>query len=254
MQFIISEIRQIFLLIPKYAIVRNQKNTIMKQSNTVQSLDHTHVDQVPRDKLFRLLEPLTINGEVAGQTGEYVLIPNSDKLPFQTRLLFDELRERMPQAAYITLRTRNLITLVYIAQNLHDGSGEAFTSGNTQTTPGAKANIVPSPITAEAVRPTHSKAGELPKDQPIVLAASYQCIDFNGTKRLLHIEDDDVPTFDGPMGMMMESLFLRKGSSFILVKQDKQLILRKWGNKKDCIAIDPDCELEVCITENKKER
>ncbi len=226
----------------------------MTTPDSLQRLDRTHVDNVPRDELFRLLEPLVVDEEVAGQTGEYVLVPDTEKLPFQMRILFDEVRKRMPEAAYVTLRTRNLITLLYIAPKLHDGAGQSFSSGVTPTTSGPKRNIAPSPITAEAVRPATSKAGELPKDQPIVLAASYQCVGSNSTTRLFRTEEQDVPTFSGGLmgGMLTESLFLRKGTSFILVEQGGQLILRKWGNERDTMIIDPNCELEVYVPENSE--
>lgn len=226
----------------------------MATPDSTQRLDRTHVDNIPRDELFRLLEPLIVDQEVAGQTGEYVLVPDPEKLPLQMRILFQEVRKRMPEAAYVTLRTRNLITLLYIAPNLHDGAGEAFTSGAVPTTSGPKRNIAPSPITAEAVRPATSKASELPKDQPIVLATSYQCVGSNSTTRLFRTEENDVPTFSGGLmgGLLTESLFLRKGTSFILVDQDGRLVLRKWGNEKDCIVIDPNCELEVYIPEDSE--
>ena len=226
----------------------------MSTPDTAQRLDRTHINDVPRDELFRLLEPLVVDQEVAGQTGEYVLIPDTEKLPFQMRILFDEVKKRMPGAAYVTLRIRNLITLLYLAPKLHDGAGEAFSTGVMYTTPGPKRNIAPSPITAEAVRPATSKASELPKNKPIVLAASYQCVGSNGTTRLLRTEENDVPTFSGGLmgGLLTESLFLRKGTSFILVEQDGRLVLRKWGNEKDCMTIDPDCELEVYIPEDSE--
>lgn len=226
----------------------------MTTPDSAGQLDRVHADDVPRDTLLRLSEPLMVDEEVAGQAGEYVLIPDINKLPFQMRIFFQEVRKRMPKAAYVTLRTRNLITILYVAPDLHDGAGEAFVSGDTPVTPGPKRNIAPSPITAETVKPVTSKAGELPKDQPIVLAASYRCVDSDagGIVYLPRTEEDDVSTFSDDLigGLLTGSLFLRRGTSFILVEQDGRLALRKWGNEENCMVIDPDCELEVCIPED----
>lgn len=221
----------------------------MPLPDSPQKLEGTPINDVPRDTLLRLLKPLLVDEEVVGKKGEYLLVPSPNHVQHQIRILFEALKEKDPGAAYVTLMIRNLIAILYITPSLHDGAGEAFTRGATHVTQGSKRNIAPRPITAEVVTPTISKASELPKNRLFVLAASYQHIFDGDTTHLSRTDEEDVPTFSGSLagGLLTEGMFLRKGMPFTLVEQDGKLLLRKWDNENESFAIDPNCELEVCI-------
>lgn len=127
---------------------------------------------------------------------------------------FEQITQMMPELAYVTIQTRNLIILLSLAPKLHDGAGEAIGLGEMPTSLGPKRNIVPAPITAEAVQPVTVKASELPTEQSLVLASSYQCATRRNMTKLTRIEEEDIhtPSDDDIVGIMTaESLYLRKG-------------------------------------------
>lgn len=224
-------------------------------------LDHAGVNIIPHDTLYKLQEPLIIDGKQAGQPGEFVVVSDARNLPWEMQMLIREFMKQCPELAYFRLRTHNLIALVLVAAKIHDGAGLAVTSdpmpSPTQTE--AQSNIAPWPITAEAVKPYTSRAGDLPKDQAIVLAANYQITMMTGEGRLSEISQDNEdilqPSGNALTDMLLDNITIKKGTWFTLADGQKHgrpvLLLQKYGNEQDAFPIDPNCELKVGIADRQ---
>lgn len=121
-------------------------------------------------------------------------------------------------------------TLILLAPQLHHGSGVAYSSGETPpSTPGAKKDIAPMPVTV---------------DRLLILAASYQCSHSDNITYLTETAEKDVPDSSNPL---LASLFLRKGTLFDLVDQDGTMRFRKECNDRETFSIDPNSQLKVYI-------
>lgn len=210
---------------------------------------YDNIDKVPRGEPFRLAKPLVVDKDTVGKPGEYVLVAEMARLPLTMRTALLRLKEISPQAAQIAIRTHNLVTLALFESQPSDGPGEVSTSGTTSVTPGPRLHVLPDPITVESVPPATVKANELLQDWPIVLAASYMCINRDGKTSLVKMKETDFPSPDLAGGLVLEN-FLPKGTSFTLAEDETKergspLLLKKSGDDTGSILIDPNCELEV---------
>ncbi len=208
-----------------------------------------------------MTEPLIVDGKKEAPAGKYLLVIDTSKLPLKLRLAYENYANNLPEAAYVTLQTRGLITLVYLASKIHDGAGMNITKEATSEllTYEGKRNIAPWPITAELVQPAVYKARDLPKNQPLVLAADYDVINLGrAAATLIKFEDGDFESSsesDGNLWIEMidESFLLQKGIYVFLIERDGELFLQKWGKEEGEIKIDSNCELEVSIPEEPRE-
>lgn len=224
-------------------------------TQTFEPLEEADINNVPRNQLYRLDAPVTVNNEVVAHAGEFFFIPSLATLPPQHRVLIETVARSSPEQAYILLE---LVRKLHVAiplrdEGIHSGVGIAAASEGSRVTSGPKADIKPAPINAQPVAPTLLTAGEFGEQKAFgLLARTYRCVGAStGRTTVTDHGSDHIPTFGGGMaGMLAAGLFMPRGMA-VQVQPDTlgNTLLRKWGGLRDTVKVDPQTQLAVCMME-----
>lgn len=231
----------------------------MNASKVPDKLDRVPIEEVPRGRLYRLNEPISVDGKPILDTDQYLIVRTPEELSFDVRIIIEAARDRVfvadvpvcdadkvccvktPLLAYMTLYFRDIAMMVLVANDIHRGAGRSIWTGQLPVgVPPLSQDVKdlrPSPITAERVMPVSCKTQDLPRDCYLVLASSY----FQSSAYLTEVGDDNSDVKTSPI---FDMLLLKRGELITLSEKDGKLFCTKG---QDEFEISPDCELHVSI-------
>lgn len=212
------------------------------------SLDQVDLNEVPRDTLIQVTQPVLQDQNALCLPGDYFIVRGVDTLPFELRAIREAVQKVDPNIAYALLQTRgDIFTVFSFADDIHDGEGICFVAGRPgRATPGRKDNIKLSPITGERVPVSTQRVSELPKNRPLFLASDYHKVSTEEGIRLYKLPEGSKPGTSNPL---LSMIYECRGNQFELHEEAGQLFYVTGGEVNKIKRALLDCELDVYIPE-----